>query len=223
MHVKICGATRVEDVELLARAGADFVGLWHGVPRGHAELSPAALTGLAAAARTTGRLRPIMVTLESIVDKLARVLARSRIRWVQLHGYQQPGMVRALKTASPGLTVVKVLHVRNGACVERSLIRAYERAGVDVFLLDTLAADGRIGSTAQAIDPAAVTELADRITLPIMLAGGLNAHNSGLYQRLLGHPRFFGIDVDSGTRDADGRIDAERVVLIRRKWTVETP
>ena len=221
MHVKICGATRVEDVELLARAGADFVGLWHGVPRGHAELSVDALTGLARAARTTGRLRPILVTLESIVDKLARVLARTRIRWVQLHGYQQPGMVRALKTTCPGLTVVKVLHVRGGACVERPLIRAYERAGVDVFLLDSLAADGRIGSTAQTIEPAAVAELAERITLPIMLAGGLTAHNSTRYGELIGHPRFFGIDVDSGTRDPDGRIDAERVVLIRRKWTVE--
>jgi phosphoribosylanthranilate isomerase len=223
VHVKICGATRVEDIELLARTGADFVGLWHGVPRGHAELSFDALAGLAAAARATGRLRPILVTLESIVDRLARVLARSRIRWVQLHGYQQPGLVRALKAACPGVTVVKVLHVREGTCVERPLIPAYERAGVDVFLLDALGADGRIGSTAQSIDPAVVAAVAEPIGRPIMLAGGLTEHNSARYRRLAGDARFFGIDVDSGTRDADGRIDAGRVILIRRKWTVVEP
>jgi phosphoribosylanthranilate isomerase len=220
MHVKICGATRVEDVELLARAGADFVGLWHGVPRGHAELSLAALAGLASAARATGRLRPMLVTLESVVDRLCQVITRSRIRWVQLHGYQQPGLVRTLKATCPGVTVVKVLHVRDGACVERPLVPAYERAGVDVFLLDVLTADGRIGSTAQTIDPRAVTALAERISRPVMLAGGLTAHNATRFDGLRGHPRFFGIDVDSGTRSPDGRIDAERVVSIRRKWTV---
>jgi phosphoribosylanthranilate isomerase len=221
MHVKICGATRVEDVELLAGAGADFVGLWHGVARGHAELSVDALAGLAAAARGTGRLRPILVTLESVVDDVCRVVARSRIRWVQLHGYQQPGMVRRLRAACPGTTVVKVLHMRDGECIERALIPAYERAGVDVFLLDALAADGRIGSTAQTIDPAAAAAIADRVQRPIMLAGGLTADNSAHYRTVTGHPRFFGIDVDSGTRDSDGRIDARRVALIRHRWTVE--
>jgi len=99
-------------------------------------------------------------------------------------------------------------------------VPAYERAGVDVFLLDVLTADGRIGSTAQTIDPRAVTALAERISRPVMLAGGLTAHNATRFDGLRGHPRFFGIDVDSGTRNPDGRIDAERVVSIRRKWTV---
>jgi phosphoribosylanthranilate isomerase len=99
MRLKVCGATRVSEVEALALAGADFVGLWHGVPRGHAELGLEALTRLAVAARTTHRVRPVLVTLESTVDAVARAVTRSRIRWVQLHGYQQPGMVRALKAA----------------------------------------------------------------------------------------------------------------------------
>lgn len=220
MHVKICGATRVEDVELLAGAGADFVGLWHGVPRGHAELGADTLVRLAAAARGTGRTRPILVTLESIVERLVRMVAQARIRWVQLHGYQQPGTVRALKAACPDVTVLKVLHMRRGVCVEQALIPAYEKAGVDMFLLDALAADGRVGSTAQTIDPDAAADVADRIDRPFMLAGGLTADNSARYRRLTGHPRFFGIDVDSATRDAGGRIDAQRVAQIRRRWTV---
>ncbi|TCO60577.1 phosphoribosylanthranilate isomerase [Actinocrispum wychmicini] len=219
MRVKVCGATQVADVELLAAAGADFVGLWHGVPRGHAELSGSALARLADAARTTGP-RPILVTLSSDLDTLGEALARSGIRWVQLHGYQQPAMVRRLKAAHPAVTVVKVLHMRGGECVERALIPSYERAGVDVFLLDALAADGRIGSTALTIEPAAAAAIADRVSRPVMLAGGLTADNSARYRSLTGHPRFYGIDVDSGSRDADGRIDARQVALIRDKWTV---
>ena len=37
--LKVCGARTLADIELLAAAGADYVGLWHGVPGGHAELS----------------------------------------------------------------------------------------------------------------------------------------------------------------------------------------
>jgi phosphoribosylanthranilate isomerase len=218
MRVKICGATRVEEVELLAAAGVDFVGLWHGVPSGRTELTPARLARLAACG--TERLRPILVTLDSTVDTLARVVGESGIGWIQLHGYQQPGVVRGLKAACPDTTVVKVLHLRDGECVERALIRAYQRAGVDVFLLDALAADGRIGSTAQTIDPGAAARIADACERPIMLAGGLTARNSARYRRLTDHPRFFGIDVDSGARNADGRIDARRVAEIRDQWTV---
>lgn len=216
MRVKICGATRTEEIELLAAAGVDFVGLWHGVPGGRTELSLTDLTRLAAAG---DRIQPILVTLESTVDDLTRVVERSGIEWVQLHGYQQPGVVRALKAL--GTTVVKVLHMRDGECVERALIRAYQRAGVDVFLLDALSADGRIGSTAQTIDPSAAERIAEISERPIMLAGGLTARNAARYRPLTGHPRFFGIDIDSGARDANGRINEQRVAEIRDQWIVE--
>jgi phosphoribosylanthranilate isomerase len=153
------------------------------------------------------------------VDNLARAVEVSGIEWVQLHGYQQPGVVRALKAL--GTTVVKVLHLRDGECVERALIRAYQRAGVDVFLLDALSADGRIGSTAQTIDPSAAERIAEASERPIMLAGGLTASNAARYRPLTGHPRFFGIDIDSGARDANGHIDKDRVAEIRDQWMVE--
>ena len=217
MRVKICGATRLDEVALLASAGVDFVGLWHGVPGGSTELPLDELARLAAAA--VG-VRPVLVTLESSVDDLVLVVRRAGIDWVQLHGYQQPAVVRALKTECPNTTVVKVLHVCGGECVERPLIRAYERAGVDVFLLDALAADGRIGSTAQTIDPDVATRIVERSDRPVMLAGGLTSDNSARYRSLTEHPRFFGIDVDSGARDSQGRIDAGRVAEIRDQWTV---
>ena len=49
--LKVCGATTTADVDLLAAAGADLVGLWHGVPGGGAELSLPDAVSLAGAAR----------------------------------------------------------------------------------------------------------------------------------------------------------------------------
>ncbi len=157
--VKICGATRLADIDLLADAGVDLVGLWHGVPNGHAELSAGQLSALAQAAVTT-RLRPVLVTLQPTAAAIGQVVSAAGLRWVQLHGYQPPGTVRALKIADSGLRVIKVLHLRDGGCLELPLIRAYERAGADYFLLDSMAEDGRLGSTAQVLDVTAVLALA---------------------------------------------------------------
>ena len=83
------------------------------------------------------------------------------MHWVQLHAYQTPGLVRAVKGISPDVRVIKVLHVRGGECIEERLIGAYEKAGVDVFLFDAVSEDGRVGSTGQTLDPELVASLAE--------------------------------------------------------------
>lgn len=217
MLVKICGATGAADIEVLAAAGVDFIGLWHGVRGGRAELSADALSSLAAAATQAGP-EPVLVTLDAGVGAVRAAVERSGVRWVQLHGYQQPAMVRAI---AADVNVVKVLHVRGGECVERGLIRAYERAGVRMFLVDTLSADGRIGSTAVRVEPSAVAEILAATTLPVMLAGGLTADNADQFRSLLPHPRLAGIDVDTGARDDTGRIAPAKVAAIQRGWTAQ--
>lgn len=217
MLVKICGATGAGEVERLAGAGVDLVGLWHGVRHGHADLTLDTLTRLAAVARD--RPRPVLVTMASEVDVVRDAVTRSGVRWVQLHGFQPPGVVRALRSACPEVTVVKALHVRGGVCVEQALVGAYERSGVDVFLLDAFTEDGRVGSTGQSVDPGAAVAVADRLDRPFLLAGGLTAANVDRYREVVAHPRFLGIDVDSAGRGGDGRIDRDRVVTIRKRWT----
>ncbi|MEU8891679.1 N-(5'-phosphoribosyl)anthranilate isomerase [Streptomyces sp. NPDC048442] len=219
MLVKICGAGSVREVRDVAAAGAGLVGLWHGVPGGRADLPAGRLTELAAAARETGRLESVLVTFASDAAVLADVAARAAVDWVQLHGYQPPATVRALRRLLPkGARVVKVLHVRDGSCVEAPLIGAYERAGTDAFLLDAVAADGRVGSTAQSLDDAVVTGLADRMQRPFLLAGGLDADNRGRFGAAVAHPRFLGIDVDSAARDGDGLLAAARAAAVVHAW-----
>jgi phosphoribosylanthranilate isomerase len=219
MHVKICGATHLVDVDLLAGLGVDLIGLWHGVPDGHADLSIAELSRLAKAAKQNGSAHPVLVTLLNDLDTIREAVLDSGVRWVQLHGYQAPALVRALKaTGPPGLRVIKVLHVRGRDCIERPLIKSYERAGVDFFLLDAVSQDGRIGSTAQRLDHTIVAELAGLMSRPFFLAGGISAENRSDYDELTRHPRFFGIDVDTNARTANGRFHARRVEAIRQSW-----
>jgi phosphoribosylanthranilate isomerase len=214
--VKICGATTPGEVSLLADAGVDLVGLWHGVPGGRADLPVESVAALARGA--PGRLEPVLVTFLGDAGALVDVVARTRVRWVQLHAFQPPGLVHALKAANDGLTVVKVLHVTGETCLERPLIGSYERAGTDLFLLDAATGDGRIGSTGQGLASPAVISLAGRLSRPFLLAGGISATNRPDFEAVVTHPRFAGIDVDTAARDANGRIRAKRVTAIRRHW-----
>jgi phosphoribosylanthranilate isomerase len=215
--VKICGATRPADIDLLAGTGIDLVGLWHGVPGGHAELDANRLATLAQAAATT-RLRPVLVTLQATAAAVRHVLSAAGLNWVQLHGYQPPGTVHALKAADSDLRVIKVLHVRDGCCLEQSLIRAYERAGTDYFLLDSVTEDGRLGSTAQVLDVAVVLALANLTSRPFLLAGGIAADRAAQLREVSGHPRFLGVDVDTSARGSDQHFDRTHITDIRRAW-----
>jgi phosphoribosylanthranilate isomerase len=126
-----------------------------------------------------------------------------------------------VKALGPDVRVIKVLHVKGGECVEASLIGSYEKAGVDVFLFDTVSEDGRVGSTGLSLDAATVAELVDRLTRPFLLAGGISAENREHYERLTTHPLFLGIDVDTNARGSDGRIDSGNVEAITRAWRIQ--
>jgi len=217
-RVKVCGITDPSEIDLLARQQVDFVGLWHGVPGGPADLPLATWQTLVAAAAATGVLAPVLVTFFKEVEEIRRTLEGSEAHWVQLHGYPTPGFVGAVKNIAAGVRVIKVLHVRRGKCVEERLSGAYENAGVDVFLFDAVADDGRVGSTGQTLDPDLVATLAEGLTRPFLLAGGISAENRERYAALAAHPQFLGIDVDTNARGPDGKVSEENVAAICRAW-----
>lgn len=217
VRLKVCGATEVAEIEALTGEPVDFLGLWYGVPDGPADLPLDRWRGLASAA-ADGRLTPVLVTFSKDAELLTEAIAGSPVTWVQLHGYQTPGLVRALKRAAPEVRVIKVMHVRGQECVEGPLIGSYEKAGVDVFLFDAVAKDGRVGSTGETLDVDVVVSLAEGITRPFLLAGGISAQNRPEHLPLATHARFLGIDVDTNARGADGKLAAENVAAIASTW-----
>lgn len=217
-RLKVCGLTEDAEVEALAAGGADFAGLWYGVPGGPVDLPLEDWRRLAAAAAATEGLAGVLVTFEKDAEVLREALEGSPVRWVQLHGYQTPGTVRAVKAIARDIRVIKVLHVRGGECVEKPLIGSYERAGVDVFLFDVVTEDGRVGSTGEALDAAPVLELAEGLTRPFLIAGGISAENRSDYEALASHPLYLGVDVDTNARGPDGKIAAGNVAAISGAW-----
>ncbi|MGW2253349.1 phosphoribosylanthranilate isomerase [Kitasatospora sp. NPDC001660] len=216
-HLKVCGARTTADIALLAASGPTLVGLWHGVPRGPADLSAQRLTHLAHAAHEAG-LQPVLVTFLDDTAALARLTRAAGIHWIQLHAYQSPAVIADLRRRLPDAVLVKVLHLTRGRCLERPFIGAFERAGCDLFLLDTVTDDGRVGSTGHPLEPAAVHALLPRLTIPFLLAGGLNAHNRPAYTTVTDHPLYAGADIDTAARNSAGHFTHEAITALTRAW-----
>jgi phosphoribosylanthranilate isomerase len=217
--VKVCGIVDAAEIDVLRTHGVDLVGLWLAVPGGPHDLPADRWRALAQrAAQGEAGPAPVLVTFAKDPELLRDALDSAPVQWVQLHGYPTPGTVRKVKAIGPDVRVIKVLHVRGGECVEASLIGAYEKAGADVFLFDTVSEDGRVGSTGLSLDAAVVGGLVDRLTRPFLLAGGISEANRPDYQALAAHPLFLGVDVDTNARDAGGAISAERVRAISQAW-----
>ena len=217
-RVKVCGIKHQAEIDLLAAQQVDFAGLWYGVPGGPHDLPFDTWRGLAAATAATGILTPVLVTFLKEIEPIREALEASGVRWVQLHGYPTPGVVRALKDLGPDVRVIKVLHIRGGKLLEERLLAAYEKAGVDIFLFDVVTEDGRVGSTGQTLDPDLVASFARGLARPFLLAGGISAVNRGDYAAVAALPRFLGVDVDTNARDADGEISAGNVAAICAAW-----
>jgi phosphoribosylanthranilate isomerase len=218
--LKVCGITERLEVGALAAHSVDLAGLWYGVKGGPADLALETWRELATASAAE-RVAPVLVTFSKDAEMLREALESAPVEWVQLHGYQTPGLVRALKRDVPGVKVIKVLHVRGQDCVEAPLIASYEKAGVDVFLFDAVAEDGQVGSTGQTLDVDYVVALADKLTCPFLIAGGISPGNRSRHEDLIAHPRYLGVDVDTNARGDDGKIASANVAAISAAWKGE--
>ena len=164
---------------MLAAHGVDFVGLWWGVPGGPHDLDRDRWRELAQAAAATKALTPVLVTFAKDADELRATIEGSRCdgssstvsdpRDDSQDQGNRGGRGSSPRDQGPVRT--------GGECVEAPLLASYEKAGVDVFLFDVVSEDGRVGSTGQAIDPAVVAPLADKLSRPFLLAGGISAAN----------------------------------------------
>lgn len=199
-NTKVCGLTRMEDVELASECGATHAGfvLVAGTPRA---LDPLTAAPLITAARSLG-LRTVGVFRNQALDQVVTVATASNLDAVQLHGEEPPSYIRTLRgRLAKGREIWGVCQV--GAHAARS------RSGCDRTLFDT-SRGGMSGGTGQAF---AWDRVARRRDLPnAILAGGIGPHNV----RAAAAVGAFGLDVGSQVEAAPGVKDPAKMRALFR-------
>jgi indole-3-glycerol phosphate synthase/phosphoribosylanthranilate isomerase len=178
-RVKLCGLTRVADVELAARSGATHAGMVFvpGTPRA-VTLDQA--RDLAAMARVNG-LKSVGVFRDSPVEEVTSTAAALGLDVVQLHGAEDPA---ALRNRLPPSTEIWAVCADGGPA----------RAGADRTLFDT--GSGGTGTTFDWSLIEGRDELASSF-----LAGGIGPANARAASRV----GTYGLDVGSSVEAARAR------------------
>ena len=195
-RVKICGITSREDLDLVVEAGADAIGLIVDVdvetPR---EIDPDLAVELARA--TPPFVTTVLVTMPDTPEATVELASRIQPDVVQIHGPSTPGDLAYL-SANTGGDVIKAVSPDEAG--------TYDTVA-DALLVDSLDEEGA-GGTGETHDWERTRELVEKLSAPVVLAGGLTPENVAKEVETV---RPFAVDVASGVEAQAGRKDPDAV------------
>jgi len=197
-RVKICGITRVEDALAAVACGCDAIGLvfYDKSPR-NVSLAQAAsiLAALPAFISAVG------LFVDASADQVNTTLTTVRLDLLQFHGEESADYCRQFH-----MPYMKAIRVRPGT----NLIQcATDYADAKALRVDAYS-EGAAGGTGQVFDWSLIPA---NLTIPVVLAGGLNAGNVGDAIRRV---RPYAVDVSGGVEREKGMKDADRIAAFMR-------
>jgi phosphoribosylanthranilate isomerase len=196
VRTKVCGVTRREDVALVARAGADAVGVVADVPVDTPrEVSVDEAASLLAAAPPF--CSTVLVTMPATVDAAVDLAGRVDPDVLQVHGEFAPAELATLRGRLDA-RLVPVVPGDDGALERARAVAEVDAA--DAILLDTPTDSGG-GGTGETHDWTAARRVVRDVDLPVVLAGGLGPDNVARAVRTV---RPFAVDVASGVESSGG-------------------
>ena len=208
VKVKICGLTNLNDALAAISYGADAVGFLVG----QVHHSTGHFISQGRASEIVSQLPPFCSTV--LVTHLARpadVISAAKIAKVstiQLHGETTPKEAEEIKHQLPYAKIYRAIHVFDDQAVEDA--QRY-RGFVDGVILDTAIKEtGQVGGTGRTHDWKVSRKIVETVSLPVILAGGLNPQNV-LQAIETVHP--FAVDVNSGVSNRDGTKDHQKLRL----------
>lgn len=163
VKIKICGLTRMEDIEAVNRYLPDYAGFVFAKSRRQVTVEQAKRLSQC----LERSIIPVGVFVNEEIRVIEDICKRGIIRAVQLHGDEDAEYIEEIKNRLPGITVIKAVRVKNS-----SQVKEQEKLPCDWLLLDTYK-QGTYGGSGEEFDVRMIPEL----TRPYFLAGGISVHN----------------------------------------------
>jgi len=201
VRVKICGLTKPEDMDVVARVGAAYAGLVFFARSPRALTAQQARSIAIAAPPGLARVGLFVDADDALFDA---VLAEAPLDMLQLHGKETPERLQALK-ARYGLPVIKAVGVADADDLPK--LETYGRVA-DMLLVDAKPPKNAVlpGGNGLTFDWRLIA--GRRWPVPWMLAGGLTTENVGQAIALTGAQQ---VDVSSGVESAPGVKDPDLI------------
>ena len=186
--IKLCGLSRIEDIEAANTLKPDFIGFVF------AAKSKRRVSHLKAAelkSKLNPETKAVGVFLDDDLDTVGALMNLGIVDMVQLHGSEDEEYIVKLR-AITDKPIIKAFIINN-----ENDVRLAEESSADYILLDGGKGEGRAFNW----------KLLEEIKRPFFLAGGLNTDNAEAAVADL-HP--FAVDVSTGI-ETDGVKDKEKM------------
>ena len=218
MHVKFCGFTQPNDIKIAAQLGVDAVGLVFYPP------SPRAVT--IEQAQSLSASLPAFISIVALVVNMPRaelIELANQVAFdiIQFHGDETPEQCAQLASAvnKRWIKALRINADQHTATSVSAEINEFAAAGANSILLDAYHPH-KYGGTGARFD---WNLLPKDSSLPIILAGGLDADNVAATLDL----PIYAVDVSGGIESDKGKKDAAKMrafmkAVKRDRWQNET-
>jgi phosphoribosylanthranilate isomerase len=192
VRIKICGLTRNQDVQVAVAEGVDALGfvLYAPSPRAVTAEQAALLIKHAPAFVTT-----VALFVDESAEEIYRALDVCSFDLLQFHGDESPEFCRQFNRP-----YMKAIRVRSAEDIHRAV---QQYPDTKALLLDAYV-ENLPGGTGQAFDWRLIPEL----SIPWILAGGLNANNVA---DAVNQVKPFAVDVSGGVEASKGIKDVQKI------------
>ena len=202
-QIKICCISSIEEAELAIKYGASAIGLVSEMPSGPGVISEDLIKIIAAAVPST--IDTFLLTSKLDADSIIEQHRKCKTTTLQIVDKVNIEVYKKLKEYLPAIRLVQVIHVTG----EESITEAINvEQFVDVLLLDSGNQKLKVkelGGTGRTHDWTISRKIRDAVSVPLYLAGGINANN---VLDAVREVEPFGIDLCSGVRE-NGKLNEQ--------------
>ncbi len=198
VRTKICGITRVQDIQAVVDAGADAIGLVFFPPSPRyvsVELAVKLVSAIPAYVQIVG------LFVNADAAEIQQVLQYVALDVIQFHGDETPEQCQMI-AEQVKRRWYKAIQVKPYVDIVDE-IRQYQQAGASAVLLDAWHPELK-GGTGHTFDWSQFPQL----DIPLILAGGLNAGN---IQQAIKVTQPYAVDVSGGVESAKGIKDRQLI------------
>ncbi len=187
--IKICGLTRLEDIEVANALLPDYIGFvfWERSKRNVTKEQAKELKS-----RLDSRIKAVGVFVDAEIDFIADFVSCGIIDVAQLHGSEDEDYILQLRERLGGAEIIKAFNINKVESFDE-----VEKSSADHIMIDSGKGSGITFDWSKL----------ERLERPYFLAGGLSAEN---ISDVLASIKPFAVDVSSGV-ETDGLKDASKM------------
>ena len=206
MQLKVCGLTKLNQIQELISLNTDFLGFIFYEKSPRFVLNHMSLEEIS----TINHQGKVGVFVNENLEKIVEIAEKANLNFIQLHGDENEEFIKRLrKSLSEKVKIIKVIRVGNQKPIELQNIINHHLSFINYFLFDT---DSKaFGGTGKTFNWQILNEI--KIPKPYFLSGGISLENAHQLSTIDNLP--LALDINSKFEIEAGIKDVEKIKILK--------